>query len=418
MFSSRLTLLAIVVFSGQADATPQAYGQNINLPEVNTQHPTAEKQLIRDENRLSTSGYIMLDRDYYGAFYDKESQVNQDTYRHKDEIRRAKVGLKYQLSDMLSSELQVKYTRSFPDKGEISLADAMMKLSFGNKRLQFGKMKQTLGLEQQTGSSKLISIERSLGNIFTPGRSYGVQLSHKSKSLRWALGYYVNRDMAQDGSDAFSLYHFNLFTQSEKDIESYALHTNYNWFASKNTLLHLGASMSHHDLSGNLFQIKSSGEVHSADKIIRSARFYALSNRLNQIELLYLNKQFLLQAEAMHNQVKDIDDSNWNYYSAYLQASFRFDRNYQYKFGKLKSKRYKRNKSALYGLELVLRQSYLDVRDRNIGSEASISQLGINIYPAKNFKFMVDIQQPWIAGNTVNTNQSGLAFTLRGQYSF
>lgn len=418
MFNSRLAWLAIVVFSGQADANPQVYGQSINLPEAVTRHPTTEKQPIKGKNRLSTSGYIMLDRDYYGPFYNKESRVNQDDYRHKDEIRRAKVGLEYQLSDMFSSELQVKYTRSFPDKGEISLADAMMKFSLGNNRLQFGKMKQTLGLEQQTGSSKLISIERSLGNIFTPDRSYGVQLSHKSQSLRWALGYYINRDMAQDGSDAFSLSHFNLFTQSEEDIESYALHTNHNWFTSKNTLLHLGASMSHHDLSGNLFQIKSSGEVHSADKVIRSARFYALSNHLNQIELLLLNKQFLLQAEAMHNQVKDIDDSNWNYYSAYLQASFRFDRNYQYKSGKLKNKRYKRNKNSLYGLEIVLRQSYLDVRDHNIGSEASISQLGINIYPAKNFKLMANIQKPSIAGNTVNTNQSGLAFTLRGQYSF
>lgn len=358
-----------------------------------------------DERKLiDLSGYLMLDHDYYGPFYNKDEAVNQ----HKTAIRRSKLGITFSPNGYFQSKIQLKYARSFPENGEFSLGDTYVRfIHKSNWAFQFGHMKEPFGLEQQTSSSNLLTIERSSASeSFAPGRNFGLQVDHKKKAHTFALGYYLDRD----SDDKFSLANFNLLQQHSKyDIPAATLRITYAPLLKTQQSIHFGASISRRWLSGNKIQIKQSGEVYSANNIIRSARFYADSSKLYQIDFAWQIKSLLLQSELVKNLITQDDGRVWNYLGAYVQASYQLSGRYKYRYGRYKSQR---------NMELVVRQSMVDLRDHDIGSEAAFTLLGINYYPSPRIKLMANIIFPEMSGNSINNDQSGQAYSLRIQYKF
>lgn len=353
------------------------------------------------------TGYLMLDHDYYGPFYDK----TEDHYQHKSEIRRSKLSLSVKPNQYFKSKLQLKYSRELPKQGNFSLGDTLIRFSTNNKlALQIGKMKQPFGLERQTSSSQLISIERSLATeAFSPGRDFGVQLDHKQKKLNWALGYFIHRD----SDDEFSASHFNLFKRQDSDIEMTTGRLTGHFNLAHETKLHLGGSLSKQWLNGTKIQFKEKGEINTSDTIIRSARFYADSQLTTQAEFAWITTQSLFQTEIFSAQLEAIDKKNWHFQGAYLQFSHHLYGHYRYKRGKINSKQQQAN-----SVELVLRQSYLNLRDNGVGSEAAITSLGANLYLKYNSKLMLSISNPWITGDTISNNHSGHSFSFRAQWAF
>lgn len=352
-------------------------------------------------------GYIMLDHDYRGPFYDKTSQE----YQHHSEIRRSKLGIKYSPNSAFQSKLQIKYSRQFPESGSLSLGDAYLRLEHPSRNaLQFGKMKQPFSLQQLTSSSAIGAIERSLPtSAFSPGRSIGLLFDRKKKRYTLATGYFIDRET----EDEFSLDNFDLFELNSGDIEAATLRATYAPYLKKSLNLHLGFSTSKQWFNGKKIQFKERGEIHSADSIIRSARFYAQSGLLYQVEFAHQSHNTLIQAELFSNVITPVNNTNWHYKGGYIQLRYHFSGNFQYKFGK-----YKPSKQQFQGFELTFRHSYLDLRDHNIGSEASISLIGINYSFNQYFKLMANTTIPWISGDTINTNSSGQGHSLRGQFVF
>lgn len=359
------------------------------------------------QDRVEFSGYLMLDHDYYGPFYAKSA----NGYQHKNEIRRAKLGISFTPNPLIKAKLQLKYSQSFPADGKLALGDALVRFNTGNDTgLQVGRMKQAIGLEYQSSSSQLIAIERSLpSSAFAPDRSFGIQLDQKKKHYTLAAGYFIERDSGHD----FALSNFDLLKHQDKDIKAGTLRMTY--LKSKNIAgkLHFGGTFSRRWLNGQKIQFKESGEIHSADSIIRSARFYADHSNLYQLDMAWLSNKILIQGEVFINRITAIDHQLWNFYGAYIQSSYLFSGEYQYKRGRIKSSQLNNNT-----LELVFRQSYLNLRDNSVGSQAAISLIGLNLHISKSFKLMANISQPWISGDTINTQQSGQAYSFRGQFNF
>jgi phosphate-selective porin OprO/OprP len=367
------------------------------------------------ENKLKLDGYIMVDHDYYGPFYTKES----DKYYHKSKIRRSKIGIEYKLSEYFSSELQLKYARELDESGELlqseglKLGDALIRFENDNKvGFQFGRMKEPFSLEQQTGSADLLIIERSITtSSFSPGRSFGVQLDHKKKKHTLVLGYFIDRDTDHD----FALSNFNLLQQDKKnDIKAVTLRFTFTPVLNKESSIHIGTSLSKRWLNERKVQIKENGEVNAADSIIRSARFYADDSKHYQFELAWHNKNRLIQSEIFSTITQQTDGKSWSYSGAYLQASYRSSGNYRYKKGKYKSP----TKHQQGFGELVFRQSLINVRDNNVGSEAAFTLVGANYYPTEAIKLMANIIFPSITGDAINRDQSGKAVSLRAQFRF
>ena len=361
----------------------------------------------QESELFEMGGYLMIDHDYFGAFYNKD----ESQYQHKTEIRRSKLSLTSKPNQHIKLKLQLKYARVFQDKEKLFLGDAYIRLKNDNKiSLQLGRMKEPFGLEQQTSSSELIAIERSLAtNIFSPGRGFGTQLDYRTKKNYFAIGYYIDRNNKFD----FALANFDLNQQGEKDIKALTMRLTVAPIQKKYSTIHLGSSFSKRWLN-NKVQYKAKGEVHTADTIIRSARFYADDSLIYQIDWALHKNQFLMQGELFANRVLQSDGKSWFYSGGYIQASYRFFGGYKYKQGVFKSAKLKNT----LALECVIRHTYVDLDDHDVGSKASSSLIGANIYITPLFKLMANMTIPTITGDTVNNNQTGYAYSFRAQLSF
>lgn len=355
---------------------------------------------------FKVGGYLMIDHDYYPPFYQKEN----GEYSQTTEIRRSKLSLTSQPLDYVKAKIQLKYTNRLPGEGKFFPGDVFIRLNKNDYVLQLGRMKETFGLEQQTSSAELIAIERSLPtSIFSPGRSAGIQLKKNWNHKYFATGYYINRNNDYD----FALANLDLTEKDNEDEEAITMRISLGFKQDEHSTLHIGSTFSKRWFDKKL-QYKSKAEVHSADTIVRSARFYASDSLIYQLDWAIHRRQFLIQGELFANKLQQIDGYSWLYTGAYIQASYRLFGDYKYKGGIFKSRKSKT--SPVF--EWVFRQSYVDLRDNQVGSEAAASSLGMNIHISSIFKIMANMTIPWISGDTVNQQEIDTAYSLRAQVSF
>jgi len=356
---------------------------------------------------IEFNGYIMLDHDYFSPFYDSKS----NDYKHKTEIRRSKLGITFKPNEYLNGKAQIKYSKAFPGEGEYELGDAYIRIENNqNLGVQAGHMKEPFGLEQQTSSTELISIERSLPtDTFTPSRSYGVLFDYKKKSYTLAGGYFINRDT----NNEFSLSNFDILDIKNKDSEAISLRITAAPIRKKSQTLHIGSSVSKRNLFENKFQYENIADIHSSDKIIRSARFYADSSEIYLFDLAMHQNNWLIQAELFSNTIQQTSSNQWNYLGTYIQASYKNTGSYRYKKGKFKSS--KTNKTVW---EWVVRQSYIDLEDNGIGNKTTTSLIGLNIHLNSYVKVMMNANFAWTAGDIINKYSSGNAYSMRLQLNY
>ena len=363
---------------------------------------------IKNVSAIEFGGYLMLDHDYYSPFYDK----NSEAYQHATEIRRSKLGITFKPNEYFKGKFQIKYTKRFSEQGELALADAYMRIE-NNKNIgiQIGHMKEPFGLEQQTSSSELIAIERSLPTeTFTPDRSYGLLINQIKKSYTLAAGYFITRN----NHDEFSLANFDLLQKGDNSSDAITMRITAAPFRNKWQTLHIGSSASKRWLYENKIQYKSTAEVHNANRTVRSARFYADQSNLYQVEIAFHHQHWLLQSELFANNIKQVDGEHWEYSGAYIQASYKSTGKYAYKKGRFKSSKINNDTD----LEWVLRYSHIDLRDNDVGNNSSAGLLGLNIHLSPNLKLMMNVNFSWATGDIINQYQEGRAYSIRAQLTF
>jgi len=355
----------------------------------------ASAKTLLSEKNFDLSGQVMIDTDHYGAFFDSDAK-NATT---NVELRQAKITIKYKPLDNWKSKLQLKYSYEDSDHNEFEVADAYIAYTgFKWADITAGKMKEPFSLERLTGSTSLTTIERSMvTSAFSPGRSYGVKVGKNRKNYTWGLGFF----------------------QKKTDSDSTRAATARATFApvrNKKQIVHLGLSASIRDRQQKTFQIKESAEVHTADNIIRSARFNADKLHLTGLELAWQYQSVRFQAEFISEKVEPVIGQDWNYFGYYLQASwFVTGESASYKKGSFKGVKPTSNIGAL---EVVARYSELDLRDHELGSRSSIIMAGVNYHWTKNIKLMVNYLTPDISGNTLHVDDSGDAISARLQLVF
>ena len=348
---------------------------------------------------FSMSGYLMLDYDQYGAFYNKD---NNTSMRHF-ELRRSKLSFTIKPHKKIKGVLQVKYSNEYQQEDALELGDVYLNYSLMKKvGVRIGRFKEPFNLEQLTSSKDIATIERSLmTNTFSLGSNVGLMLYKNKKAYTWAWGVFRQEAKTTGESDPK--------LRSMTGRMTYRLpNTTDTW--------HFGGTLSYQELDGDLVKFNGRGEVNSAQKVIRSASFNANDLTLMQIEGAFSAAGLRLQVQGALAQVEQVDGRLWQYSGFDVLASYLLSgEHYAYKKGKFKSvKSHKQNGSW----ELVSRYSYLDLQDNDLGSKASIMLLGVNYYYGKKIKLMADLLLPTIEGNVVNTDQSGNAVSIRGQYAF
>ena len=347
------------------------------------------------DSKLELSGQVLVDADYYSAFYDEDADGSQTAF----ELSQAKGTLKYQFNKHWKTKLQLKYFYQNNDKHDVELGDAYVSYNgFNIVDLSIGAMKEPFSYERLTGSSKTNGIERSMvTSAFAPGRAYGIQVSKKNKAYTWAVGIFRN-------------------TKEDDVSRSVTARATFAPLQTVDQTLHIGGAVTLRDFKKHGFQIKERGEVNTADNILRSARFKADSARIVGMELVWQHQSFTFQSELMKGRFDQINTLTMGYSGYYIQASF-FATGEQPKYKEGAFKRVK-PQSDIGAVELVARFSYLDIRDKELGSESDIAMVGVNYHISKQFKVMVNYLAANIRGNALHSVSSGKAVSARIQMLF
>ncbi len=358
-----------------------------------------EAEVNKVPSLFSMSGYLMLDYDQYGAFYNKDNNASKSHF----ELRRSKLSFAIKPHKKIKGVLQVKYSNEYQQEDVLEFGDVYLNYSLMKKmNVRIGRFKEPFNLEQLTSSKDIATIERSLmTGAFSLGSNVGLMLYKNKKAYTWALGFFNQEAKATD--------------ETAPKLRSMTGRMTYR-LPNTIDIWHFGGTLSHQDLDGDLVKFNERGEVNSAQKVIRSASFNANDLTLMQGEGAFSTGGLRLQAQGALVYIEQIDGRLWQYSGFDVQVSYLLSgEHYSYKKGKFKGVK-SHNSNGSW--ELVSRYSHLDLQDNDLGSKASIVLLGVNYYYGKKIKLMANLLLPTIEGNVVNTDQSGNAVSIRGQYAF
>ncbi len=352
-----------------------------------------------DDFKWSTR--IMIDADQAGAFYQKDAD---DTTQPKTsaELASLKSSFKYAINESIDSKLQIDVSKTANDDYEtqIEFKDVYLRRRASDfLATQIGQFKEPLGHDTLLGSGDRMTKEASMvSSAFTPGRNLGasVQLSNNHNTLNLAVFEIQDDDI--DNGYAFTA----------------RATTNMTIFEHMHSPIHVGAGYSYRSIPNTLLQIKERGEVNTADNIIRSPRFYADSQHIANLELGASVNNLWFMSEFFSSQVNQTDGQEWHFSGFYLQLSASLFRS----IGQFENGLFKPAKHGSNDIQWVVRYSGISLRDNDIGSEASSTLIGLNYYFKKQSSLMLNATFPSIAGNVVNTNQSGQALSIRFKHTF
>lgn len=170
------------------------------------------------------------------------------------------------------------------------------------------------------------------------------------------------------------------------------------------------------DWKGNNYQVRERAEVGTADTVVRSAEFIADNETLIGVEGLWRHNSAQLQGEYIATRVEERNGPDWNYSGYYITGSYLLTGELRrFRDGEFRSLRPLKDSGAW---ELVARHSFIDVRERDLGSKASVTTLGVNYYYGRHMKVMLAYLHPDISGSVRHNNTEGDALSMRFQLRF
>ena len=354
-------------------------------------------KIKRDDTEFQFKARIMWDYDSF------EGAHNEGKSSNDSELRHTRLTFQSEHNNEWEAKLQIDIDPAdkVADSFTTSVADVYIQyIGWKDLDITIGKAKEPFGLETMTSSKDTTTIERSMASsAFSPGRNVGIGLSGEINQMTWALGLYEANE-------------------ENEDQNNYAVTTRFTytpWHNEHNNLLHLGLAGSIRDFDGEEYKIKERAEVHTADKIVTSAKILADQANLLGLEAAWVKGPFSLQAEYMTAAIKAEAEENANYTGYYLQASYFLTGESRLYEGGSFSEIKPHAKSGAW--ELAARYSVLDAEDNGSGVEATNVTFGINYYMNEYVRLMANYLNTELTGEDLDQD-SGNALSLRLQYSF
>jgi len=254
----------------------------------------------------------------------------------------------------------------------------------GNIRL--GHFKEPFSLEQLTSAKYLTFQERSVADVFTPGRNAGVMVYDDllESRITWALGAFRETDDFGMGFGEDSTYNVT------------ARVTGTPWMRDEAHLLHLGLSYSHKFRKDDGVRFRQRPEAHLLGRIVDTGTLVVDDLDLVNPEVAAVVGPWSLQAEYMR-AFTDTGGDNPDLGGFYVQTSYFLTgehRVYDPSSGVFKRVRPTRNvdlKGGLGAWEVAVRYSHLDLDDEGVrGGEVDGLTAGLNWYLAPNLRTILN----------------------------
>ena len=337
--------------------------------------------------KFKFGGRIMNDWGWFDEDRDLQDSIGDQV--DGTEFRRARIYLSGDIYENIGFKVQY----DFASGGRPDFKDVYMELKkipyLGNLRV--GHYKEPFSLENLTSSKYIPFMERSLNNVFPPGRNTGfMSYNHAlDKRMTWALGIFRNAngwgdsegDRSTEGGYSFSgrITGLPLYEDDGKK------------------LVHAGFSYSYQNAFENGIRYRSTPELHMADRFVDTGMFAAESVHLFNPELAFVYGPLLLQTEYTFANT-DLEDgirSDPDFSGGYVYGSYFLTgehRKYSTKkgsFGRVIPNNNFRWGKGFGAIELAARYSHLDLSDEAVnGGRLTDITFGLNWYLNPNMRVM------------------------------
>ena len=345
---------------------------------------------------LEVSGRIHIDGDNFNGVFREQSNTSVS----KLELRRARLAFDFGFSDNWSSKVQIAVNEN---NKSIVIKDMFVEYKgWDFAEIKIGKSKEPFGLERLTSSKNTLFIERSItSNIFSLGRSQGLNLTANGDNHTWSGGIYKvekGPKILSDGGLAVT----QRFT--------------YNPFMIENGFSHLGVSFSYRQLEGSDYELKSNGGVSTSYNLLNTPLIATDSLKQWGGELAIGFDTLSFQTEYQIQDIKALDRAlDLEFESFYSQISYFLTRDKRrYRDGKFVSVKPTSSSGAVEvsaRYAMVKNNATWDFDEIQDISQATI---GLNFYINKDFKLMLNLLD--IEADYTNSKESGKAASIRLQF--
>jgi len=254
--------------------------------------------------------------------------------------------------------------------------------------VRVGQMKEPFSLEELTSSNYMTFMERSLPNVFSPGRSTGV-LVHGNVQKRVAWGAGIFKDSNNQG-----------LQKSDGNLNFTARVAGSPVFKDEGKqVVHVGLSGSYRQPNNNTLRLRERPESHISPRFVDTGTFGAQGEALVGAEAAFVWDRASLQAEFMHDSIDVLPRGDVTLKGWYVEASwFLTDdhRIYDPASGTFKgvkpSRKVFNKEDGLGALEFKARLSGLDLSEGPVaGGELKDLTLGLNWYLNNNMRVMFEV---------------------------
>jgi phosphate-selective porin OprO/OprP len=334
----------------------------------------------KSEESFEFGGRMMMDWVFFGSA-DDDIETNFGPFNDGIEFRRARLYVKGSWGHV---EFKVQYDFA---GGDADFKDVYMKLKKLPFNITIGHFKEPFNLEELTSSKYITFMERSLPNMFAPGRNSGIKIDGNLAGKRIYYGVGIFRD-ANDYGEALDVDPTYNFTARLTATPIYS-------DKGKN-LVHVGVAITARDYGdGGSVRFRQRPEVHIVDRFVNTGHFDANGSTIFGIEAAVVLGPLSVQGEYMSASVDASGSGDPTFDGYYVMASWWLTGEHRkYKessaaFDRVFPKTTFMEDGGFGGLELAARYSCLNLSDADIdGGKLSDFTIGANWHLNKHTRIM------------------------------
>ena len=326
-----------------------------------------------------------LQDELIGIDPDTNRPVSIGDFKNGVEFRRARLYIQGTMYDHIIYKAQYDFAGGDADFKDVYLG---LRNIPHVGTIKVGQFKEPFSLEELTSSNYITFLERSLPNVFAPGRSTGIMATNTAfdDRMTWAGGYF--RDSDDFGDEA-----------SDEEYVLTGRVTALPIYQDRGRmLLHLGAAGRTRQIGDDEARFQARPEIHKSQRFIDTGTFDAKNETSFGAEAALVCGSGSLQAEYMRHMVDTPGSTDPWFDGFYVLGSYFLTgehRPYSTSAGAFSAVKPRNNFSMSEGTwgawELAARYSQADLNDSGItGGELRNTTMGLNWYLNPNVRLMAN----------------------------
>jgi phosphate-selective porin OprO/OprP len=376
-------LAVILVLSVVSAATADDGNGKNNAAKSSAGNDGIRFSLADSDIRFSVGGRAF--NDWMWADVDPELEGKFGALPSGNEWRSARLHVTGDLPGGVEFKIEFDFAGGDADAKDIYLG--IKNLPFG--KLRIGHFKESFSLEQLTSGRFTTFMERSLADLFAPGRNTGAAVLGVAENMRitWGAGVFTDAGTYGEAKAHDDTYNFS------------ARITALPWVEGPDRLLHLGVAYRFRDVQENgTLRFSQRPESHLSYRLVDTTSFSANSASVVGVEGACLIGRLSLQSEYISALVKaaDYDDPRFNGFYAYgsyfLSADCRGYSRSAGAFGRVRPHAPFNLEGGYGAWEVAVRYSQLKLDNGLIeGGKLNDITLGLNWYLNANARIMANL---------------------------